>query len=62
MQSSVAFLLALSLLTAGCAGDGLRGPDAYTIVAESSFLLSHPPVAASGNINVVIEIPAGTTA
>jgi inorganic pyrophosphatase len=62
VRSSVVFLLALSLLTAACAGDGLRAPNAYTLVAEASFLLGHPPVAANGIINVVIEIPAGTTA
>lgn len=34
--------------------------DRYTLVGEDSFLSGYEPVAASGNVNVVVEIPAGT--
>jgi inorganic pyrophosphatase len=41
---------------------GLKLIDEYTIVGERSFLTGYHPVNSDGTINVVIEIPAGTTA
>jgi inorganic pyrophosphatase len=34
----------------------------YTLSGEKHFLRDYPPVDSSGNINVVVEIPAGTNA
>lgn len=64
--------LACMLLLAGCAStaqreavghaDGLKMADGYTLIGEKHFLRDYPPTDSSGNINVVVEIPAGTNA
>ena len=41
---------------------GLVAVDDYTLKAEKSLLSGHPPTNPDGTINVVVEIPAGTTA
>ena len=35
--------------------------DPYTIVGEKNFLSGYSPIDSLGNVNVVIEIPTGTT-
>jgi inorganic pyrophosphatase len=65
---SVAF--AIGVLLAGCASvdhpdpiaEGLERVDKHTVVAAKSFLTSYPARNSDGTINVVVEIPAGTTA
>lgn len=41
---------------------GLSSPDAYTLMGERSFLSDYPPLNKDGSVNVVVEIPTGTTA
>jgi inorganic pyrophosphatase len=41
---------------------GLQQVDAYTLRGERSFLSGYAPLNDDGSINVVIEIPTGTTA
>ncbi len=64
--------LACVLLLAGCAStthretvghaDGLKMADGYTLIGKKDFLRDYTPNDSSGNINVVVEIPAGTNA
>tara|TARA_B100000809_G_scaffold139329_1_gene136951 strand:- start:3413 stop:4096 length:684 start_codon:yes stop_codon:yes gene_type:complete len=42
--------------------DNTNMPDEYTIIGEKNYLTGYEPIDASGNVNVVIEIPSGTTA
>ena len=42
------------------AASQLEAPDAFTLIGTRSFLDGYDPVAASGNVNVVVEIPAGS--
>ena len=42
--------------------ENLRHMDGYTVVGGKSFLSGYEPITAEGDVNVVIEIPAGTTA
>ncbi|PCK06161.1 MAG: inorganic diphosphatase [Alteromonadaceae bacterium] len=35
--------------------------DQYTLVSEKHYVRDYPPLDASGNINVVVEIPGGTS-
>lgn len=65
---SIAFAIAL----AGCETTARRGPgdraaklstvDPYTLAGKKHLLRDYPPFSASGNVNVVVEIPAGTNA
>ncbi|NIR47382.1 inorganic diphosphatase [candidate division KSB1 bacterium] len=41
---------------------GLKAVDQYTLVGEKSFLTGYEAQNPDGSINVVVEIPAGTTA
>lgn len=41
---------------------GLKAIDEYTVVGNKSFLTGYQALNSDGTINVVIEIPAGTTA
>ena len=41
---------------------GLAKVDQYTLKGENHFLRGYPALDSSGNINVVVEIPAGTNA
>lgn len=41
---------------------GLKYVDAYTIAGEKNFLKDIEPLAADGDLNVVVEIPTGTIA
>jgi inorganic pyrophosphatase len=36
--------------------------DTYTIIGEKNYLTGYDPIDSKGNVNVVIEIPTGTTA
>jgi inorganic pyrophosphatase len=64
--------LACLLLLAACAStaqrgavghaDGLKMADGHTLIGEKDFLRDYPPTDSSGNITVVVEIPAGTNA
>jgi len=40
----------------------LEAPDPYTLIGARSFLTGYPARLPNGNVNVVIEIPAGSTA
>ena len=73
MRQRTAVLLFLGLLVAlpGRARDaapdafhapGLTAVDAYTLKGDTSFLTGHPPINSDGTVNVVVEIPTGTTA
>ena len=42
--------------------ENIRLADEYTIIGEKNYLTGYAPIDAEGNINVVIEIPTGTTA
>ncbi|MFQ5823740.1 MAG: inorganic diphosphatase [bacterium] len=64
-------ILALSILTINCENNkdfyenvapGLKAVDDYTLISEKNFLTDYEPINEDGTINVVIEIPAGTTA
>jgi inorganic pyrophosphatase len=53
----------LAALALGCAAaEGGANGDPYRMVSDVDFLRGHPAVNADGTANVVIEIPAGTTA
>lgn len=56
-------LLALSACEAGedSAETIITQPDEFTIVGEQNFLTDYPALLDDDDINVVIEIPAGTT-
>ena len=41
---------------------GLTYVDAYTIAGDTNFLTDIEPLAADGELNVVVEIPTGTIA
>ena len=38
----------------------LKSPDAYTLVGDRNFVSGYEPIQDDGDINVVVEIPAGT--
>lgn len=38
----------------------LTSPDAYTLVGDRNFVTGYEPIRDDGDINVVVEIPAGT--
>jgi inorganic pyrophosphatase len=64
-----ALLSAGVLVAGGCgpagSGDhapGLRQVDPYTLAGDKHLVRDLPPMAGSGQINVVVEIPAGTNA
>jgi inorganic pyrophosphatase len=40
----------------------LAAPDQYTLIAEKSFLSGYEAKNRDGSVNVIVEIPAGTTA
>lgn len=40
----------------------LKAPDPYTLVSEQSFLDGYAPINTAGLVNVVVEIPTGSTA
>jgi len=42
--------------------EGLKVVDAYTLAGKNDFLRDYAPTDSNGNINVVVEIPAGTNA
>jgi len=61
------FLAASLLLSVACqtttrSADELQAPDAYTLIANRHLVNGIEARANDGTINVVIEIPAGTTA
>lgn len=66
------FLLTTGLLFAACRGQNepvasarisaQSSADQYTLVGEKSFLDGYEPLNADGTVNIVVEIPAGTTA
>jgi inorganic pyrophosphatase len=39
----------------------VEAPDAYTLVGRKSFLDGYPALDATGGVNVVVEVPAGST-
>ena len=39
-----------------------QSKDKFTLIGEKSFLTGYDPVNADGTVNIVVEIPAGTTA
>ena len=41
---------------------GLSSPDAYTLIGERSFLSGYPALNKDASVNVVVEIPSGSTA
>jgi inorganic pyrophosphatase len=77
-SSSTLARTACALLLAACAGvgcwvdaspragrsgrSGRSGAEATTLIGSEHFLLGHPAQNADGTLNVVVEIPAGTTA
>jgi inorganic pyrophosphatase len=42
--------------------EGLKMADGYTLIGKKDFWRDYPPTDSSGDINVVVEIPAGTNA
>ena len=40
----------------------LKSPDSFTLIGEKSFLSGYAPLNSDGSINVVVEIPTGTSA
>ncbi len=42
--------------------EGLKMADGFTLIGKKDFFRDYPPTDSSGNINVVVEIPAGTNA
>jgi len=64
----VAVILTASATTASasppsvftCNAPGLEAPDAYTLTGASSFYDGYPAVTPDGDINVIVEIPAGS--
>lgn len=64
LSTSLSLACASSGGTSGGAGDAspaLRQKDPYTLVAKESLASSQPAMNRDGTINVVIEIPAGTS-
>jgi len=65
-MNGVVLLVTLVLFVGGpsavTAAAGVAAPDRYTLVGDENFLTGYPPLNPDGSINVVIEIPAGTTA
>ena len=59
---SAIFLAGAGLLESSPAQDELRQVDEYTIVGPKSFLDGYTALRGGSNINVVVEIPAGTNA
>jgi inorganic pyrophosphatase len=65
-------ILACVLLLASCAStthrdavdhaEGLKMADGYTLIGKKDLLRDYPPTDSNGNINVVVEMPAGTNA
>lgn len=52
----------VELKSAAKNSDNTNMPDEYTIIGEKNYLTGYEPIDAAGNVNVVIEIPTGTTA
>ena len=72
MRRFASLTYACILLLTGCASaphreainhaEDLKTADGYTLIGEKNFLRDYKPTDSSGNINVVVEIPAGTNA
>ena len=55
--------LLVPLLILGCASPrGLQAPDDYTLIGPQHMLEGYPARNEDGTVNVVVEIPTGTTA
>jgi len=63
----VALIASFATLVAGCAQDSAMGgvkltqKDAYTLVPDKNPVTEFPAINSDGSINVVVEIPAGTS-